>query len=249
MKTLIINLEKEALKKAFIEKQCQDLCLDYEFINAINGYTLSESYIKSISTQYPDNYLTKGEIGCSLSHINVYKKIVAENLPYALVLEDDSVLSDKIPEFLKIFEKKNIKKGIFLLTADFHYLINKKINFDGFDVVEVTKAVRANGYIITNDAAKKLLKFLFPIRYEADIFQVFRLYAGTKIYATLPHLIETNDKSKLNSSIEADRSLSVKQRTEFRKKTIKREINKRLITYFIWKVFFKKFEKSKYYTD
>lgn len=249
MKTFIINLERQSLKKANIEKICQRLELNYQFIKAIDGYQLSDDYIRSISNDYPKNYLTKGEIGCALSHISVYKEIIDNNLPYALILEDDSVLKTEVPKFLNSFEEKNFKHGIYLLTADFHYLMNKKNKMGEFELYEVTKAVRANGYIITNDAARKLINFLYPIRYEADIFKVFRLCAGIKIYGLIPHLIEVTKDYNLNSSIDADRALLIKQRSEYRKIIFKKDVKKRLISYLFWKIILKKFEKTKYYTD
>ena len=55
MKTFIINLERQPLKKANIEKICQRLELNYQFIKAIDGYQLSDDYIRSISNDYPNN--------------------------------------------------------------------------------------------------------------------------------------------------------------------------------------------------
>ncbi|MWN05660.1 glycosyltransferase family 25 protein [Gilliamella sp. Pas-s95] len=249
MKIFIINLEKESKKREHIKKECEKLKLDFEIYNAIDGNTLSDSFIQNTVYDYPNNLLTKGEIGCALSHLNIYKKIIQNNLPYALILEDDAVLDRKLPDFLNSFKAKNTKKGIFLLTADFHYLVNKKFNLDSFEVFEVIRAVRANGYIITHDTAKKLIKFLFPIRYEADMFRIMKLCTGIKIYATLPSLITTNDKNLLNSSIHIDRAQFIEQRSEYRKKLFKKDKKKRMIALWLRKQFISRFEKTKYYID
>ncbi|MWN90077.1 hypothetical protein GQ597_05075 [Gilliamella sp. Pra-s65] len=249
MKIFIINLERESAKKEHIKKECEKLNLDFEIYNAVDGNALSEEFIQNAVYDYPNNFLTKGEIGCALSHINVYKKIIQNNLPYALVLEDDAVLDEKLPDFLNSFKNKNDKKGIFLLTADFHYLVNKKFNLDSFDIFEVTRAIRATGYIITNEAAKKLIKFLYPIRYEADMFRIIKLCTGVKLYATLPCLITTNDKNRSNSSIHTDRAQFIKQRSDYRKKLFKKDKKKRMIVLWFRKHFINRFEKTKYYID
>lgn len=150
---------------------------------------------------------------------------------------------------MKSFEEKDFKHGIYLLTADFYYMMNKKVKIGDFELYEVTKAVRANGYIITNNAARKLINFLSPIRYEADMFKVFRLCAGIKIYGLIPYLIEVTKDHNLNSSIDADRALLIKQRSKYRKSIFKKNIKKRLISYLLWKILLKKFEKTKHYTD
>ncbi|MCO6552041.1 MAG: glycosyltransferase family 25 protein [Gilliamella sp.] len=249
MKIFIINLEKESKKREKIKNECEKLKLNFELYNAVDGNSLSDSFIHNTVYDYPNNFLTKAEIGCALSHINIYKKIIQDNLPYALILEDDAVLDNKLPDFLNSFKTKNTKKGIFLLTADFHYLVNKKFNLDNFELFEVTKAVRANGYIITNEAAKKLIKFLFPIRYEADMFKIIKACTGVKLYATLPCLISTNDKNLLNSSIQAERTPLIKQRSEYRKKLFKKDKKKRMIALWVKKQFISRFEKTNYYTD
>lgn len=249
MKTFIINLERESEKRENIKKECHKLKLDFEIYNAIDGYTLSESFIQNIVYDYPNNYLTKGEIGCALSHINVYKKIIEYNLPYALIIEDDTSFDTKLPDFLKAFQEKNYKKGIFLLTGDFDYLVNKKFNLNNFELFEVTKAVRASGYIITKDAAQKLINFLFPVRYEADMFKVFRLCAGIKLYATLPSLITTNEESLIKSSIQTDRAPKIKLRSDYRKKLFKKDKKKRIVSLWFRKQFIQRFEKTKHYDD
>lgn len=40
--------------------------------------------------------MSPGEIGCALAHRNVYKRILASDCEYAIVLEDDAVLVDRI---------------------------------------------------------------------------------------------------------------------------------------------------------
>ena len=129
---------------------------------------------------------------------------------------------------MKSFEEKDFKHGIYLLTADFYYMMNKKVKIGDFELYEVTKAVRANGYIITNNAARKLINFLFPIRYEADMFKVFRLCAGIKIYGLIPYLIEVTKDHNLNSSINADRALLIITTFKIQKKYFKKRCQKKI---------------------
>jgi len=42
MKTLVINLEKSTQRRADIERNLNDLDLDFEIITAVDGYALSE---------------------------------------------------------------------------------------------------------------------------------------------------------------------------------------------------------------
>lgn len=45
-----------------------------------------------------------GEIGCGLSHIKIYQKMVEENIPCACILEDDIIILDGFKEKLEQIE-------------------------------------------------------------------------------------------------------------------------------------------------
>lgn len=107
---------------------------------------------------------------------------------------------------------------MFLLTGDVEYAKNKKIKLGEFNVFPISKGVRATGYIITLKTAQKMVDFLMLIRYEADMFEIFRTCGDVKIYVILPPLIETNDRDKNDSSLEAERKLVVANRKNYRQK-------------------------------
>lgn len=250
MKTFIINLEKEKTKKKYMVDMCNRFKLDFEICKAIDGSKLSSTFLKENIYDYPNCFLTKGEIGCALSHYNIYKEIINRRLPYALILEDDAIIDNRTIEFINAF-KKNKKQGIFLLTGDFLYIKNKKFNMKNFTIFYVIKASRTTGYIITQEVAKKLAEFLIPIRYEADMFEIFSSCTNINIYGTIPHLIETNDKNKICSSIEKERAPLFSQRELYRANLFekeKRKLKKYKYVYLFLK-FFKKKIKSRHYKD
>lgn len=249
MKIFVINLERDVNKKERIINECDRLNLDFEIFNAVDGGALSESFLKETVLDYGSNFLTNGEIGCSLSHLNLYEKIINDGLPYALILEDDAILNDKIVSFISTFEKNNKKEGFYLLTGDFDYIENKKIKLGEFDVFSVVSAIMTTGYIITRETAKKMIKFLYPVRFEADMFKIFRICTGVNIYATIPHLISNNDKAKGLSSLEMERSILVENRMEYRSNLFKKKEKRRKLAIFFWRVFVRKFLSIKEYKD
>lgn len=106
MKVFVINLKRSPERRAFMKKQLDALGMDYEFIEATDGKELSDEEIKNIydeeaSLKFLRVPLTRGEIGCAHSHIKTYQKIVNDNLDYALVLEDDSILEPSLFSLLK----------------------------------------------------------------------------------------------------------------------------------------------------
>ena len=92
----LINLDSRSDR---LEKMTSRLGnLSFTRIAAINGQNLKEQDIISPITKYK---MAKNEIACILSHRLVWEKIVAENIPYACILEDDVVLSDSFSDFIK----------------------------------------------------------------------------------------------------------------------------------------------------
>ncbi len=73
--------------------------LHYEFIEAVDGNTVSESaYLEMRQSsidwarKYSRKPLSRGEVGCLLSHLQAYEKILADNIDYACIMEDDVVI-------------------------------------------------------------------------------------------------------------------------------------------------------------
>ena len=122
MRIFVINLEKSREKRDKISSILNNYTTNYEFFNAINGKELkTNEYNINLDWYNPcDNtHMTLGEIGCALSHYNVWKKIVDENIENAIILEDDIEIVD--PDFLNISE--NIDPQLY----DLIYLSRKKM--------------------------------------------------------------------------------------------------------------------------
>lgn len=257
MKVFVVNLKREPKKREHITRECQRLGLDFEIYDAVDGSTLPEDFLKKNVLDYGHNFLTKGEIGCALSHINLYKKIVEDNLDHALILEDDAVLGDKLNDFLTAFDARiphaGYREGVYLLTGNHHYVENQRRMLSSFSIYPVRWATMTNGYIITKKAAKTLANFLLPIKFEADTFEVFQPLAGVKVYATIPYIISSNDRNGVYSSLNNERRPLLEKRNNYKNKLShalrkERTFSVKLSTW-VWRLFIRKTEKIKIYYD
>ena len=84
IKILVINMEHSIDRREHIKKILKGF--NYEFISAVNGKKLNNF---NVITRHSLRPLTRGEVGCFLSHKKVYQKIVNSNESHCLVLEDD----------------------------------------------------------------------------------------------------------------------------------------------------------------
>ena len=91
-------------RRAKVVYDLERLGLDYSILNAVDGYSLTDKELKELcdveEIKNKGAWFTKGLIGCCLSHYMLYKKIIAEDLPYAFIIEDDVKLSDNVRELL-----------------------------------------------------------------------------------------------------------------------------------------------------
>lgn len=103
----IVNLERRPDRKQLIESRLNNLGIkNYEIIKAVDGRELPEDlsnvYNKEESIKI-HRELKKTEVACSLSHIKIAKKIIEQDLDYAIILEDDAELTIDFKNFLKDF--------------------------------------------------------------------------------------------------------------------------------------------------
>ena len=152
---------------------------------------------------HENNMLKKGEIGCSLSHMKIYKRMMDENIPIALVLEDDAVLLDElVPAMADIEQYDDANKpNVYILTAIERYYPMIKKKMGSTTLYKVHRTCYTHGYIINNAAARKLYEHFYPVWMVADSWEVFKLIAGIKIYGTIPYVIDNNDFNKAQSVI------------------------------------------------
>lgn len=188
MKIFFTNLKGYDDRKQFMIKQLSGFGLDYELINCIDGRNWDDDYIKSIITpelfemycQHKDTWFTKGAVAATLTHVElIYKKIVAENIEYALILEDDVALNKDFPLVLNKLEKHlqimSIEDIVLLYAIPSEnnaVLLNSSkqevVNSYNLYTPKVYKVGFGGAYVIHNSTAKKLIKAQSPINYVAD---------------------------------------------------------------------------------
>ncbi|MEO0404122.1 MAG: glycosyltransferase family 25 protein [Bacteroidota bacterium] len=105
----ITNLAGTDHRKRHMSAMMERLGLDYEFINCIDGREWTEEQIKEIVSdrlfqirQGNKGWLTPGAIAATKTHLDlIYQRMVDENIPFAIGMEDDLVLPDNFPGIME----------------------------------------------------------------------------------------------------------------------------------------------------
>jgi glycosyl transferase family 25 len=192
IKIFIINLKSCKDRREKTLSECKKIGFSAEIFTAIDGRELTQEQLNVMVKDHTINGLTKGEIGCSLSHIGVYKKICDEKIERALILEDDIAFNDNIPNVLKEVEKfdKTVDEPFVYLLSFVKSRIENRINiFCNIKFYDVYRADLACGYVINLKAAQNLQDYLYPVRFTADDWKFFKFGAKINIKAVLPEVV------------------------------------------------------------
>jgi glycosyl transferase family 25 len=95
----VINLDRSADRLAAVTRTLHALGLPFERIEAVDGGKLSGEEISQLASNNGFAFfkpLTRGEIGCALSHRRALERVVELGCPCALILEDDFALQEDV---------------------------------------------------------------------------------------------------------------------------------------------------------
>ena len=178
----LINLAWARERRDRMEDHLKDIGISYELVTATDGNFLNEydnlRYNMNENSPYLSRLLTAGERGCAISHRNVYEMILQKKQDYALILEDDAVITDDALTFLRNIKDIPIEWNLIYLGYYVHtlgdpffkkYLYplslwkNRRLNFLNSADYRIGKFILrprgAFGYIITRKAARMVLEY------------------------------------------------------------------------------------------
>lgn len=186
MKAFVINLERSTTRRAFMKQQLDKQGIEFEFIKAVDGATLTDEYLAEVCNfeelEKRPHIMRKGMYGCILSHYEIYQRIVAENLPYALVLEDDIVVQPKFKDTLNDLESKVQLNEAILLFSQNNFMptvfskqhAEKLVNNHLLAYPMEPWALGSTaGYIISKAAAQGMLEYMLPLHIGPDAWIAF----------------------------------------------------------------------------
>jgi len=193
MKIFIISLSNSTDRQDFMKQQLENNNISYGFFNAVDGRKLSleeTEILYDIKKAKKYRELTPGEIGCSLSHKAIYKKIIDENIERAIILEDDIIIRPDFKTIVSYFENLPLKGYVIKLErayggnknednkkiTRFTIWHNININNDYYIGQPLSPPYLTWGYYIDIIAAKSLYKSMPKVYHVADAWGYHKKY-------------------------------------------------------------------------
>ena len=181
-KCYVINMAKNADRWHLFQQSYakSDLVgVPLERVEAVDGraievrnYTSAKAYTDILTSEgkgYRDFHyqLTRGAVGCYLSHMDVLRRVREGQEKFGIVFEDDAVLKHNIMAQL-VRAVKNVPGDWDMLNLDAFCIECDAGNNKTYS--KVRRFFNLHAYVITKDSAKKLLEYLSatPIEQQID---------------------------------------------------------------------------------
>jgi glycosyl transferase, family 25 len=172
----------------------------YRILDGVDGRKLSAAELEQVYDEAAARRrfgrdLTAGEIGCAASHFAAYRRMVAERIGVALILEDDALLGNK---FLDVLERVRAHLDPARPEA---ILLSHVVRYSAWGARRVDKIHRlcrpyeaygGHAYLITMAGAQAMLSAFKRI---ATVGDDWRQYVGARILsvsALVPYAVGTS---------------------------------------------------------
>ena len=194
MPVYVISLARAKERRANMRRRLDSLTADYEIVNAVDGEALDISQYgdrlrADLWRQMRRREPTRGEIGCYLSHCQLWERIAAGENECALVLEDDAVWSDDFAEVVAGVVNCQWRWGLVLLShsaARPHDFALCELQGGRKLVRHRHPGINAAAYLMRPAAARKIAEHCHIIREPVDY--LYRQYwrHGADVYHVDP---------------------------------------------------------------
>ncbi|WP_084615814.1 glycosyltransferase family 25 protein [Solimonas flava] len=224
-KIYIVSLKDACERRRLISQQLDQLPLAYEFVDAVDLRGVGKDAIDSslIAKNLP---LSGPEIGCALSHRAIYELMTRDNVPVAIVLEDDVTLLPGFGDLCRsALEIDATFGGVVILggqedaQGEYRQFFCRRRKFN-LGRVQVRKAFMCDDrikrtccYMITLATARRLLQATTPISCAADEWQTLRKLNGHGgLWMTFPKVAAHPRFLEGQSTIESTRGRTQSKR-------------------------------------
>ena len=240
MKIYVVSLKNQLDRRAHIEKQFQQLGLEYNFFDAVSKDDAIQDY-QNLSLNFVPDSITLGELGCFMSHVSLWQMMIDKELPYLVIFEDDVVLSARINDILPKLDILTQQYDVIKLeTMQTPTELGRKVVIDDdlYICSLLSEHMGTAAYVISNECAVLMMNKLSLTSIDKPIdhflfkdwlknFSNHQVFPAVAIQDDLLHSKETT----LVSNLEKERKQRMRKNTYplTRRRKFQRELGRLFI--------------------
>jgi len=222
----VISLARAEARRRSVETSFAAAGIGFELFDAVDGRALDpqerRQYSRWRSLYEIGRDLTLGDVGCSLSHLRVYERMVAEQIPEVVVVEDDV---QPTPDLVTVLAARAglpadwqvVTLHSLFASADPQPRPGPPIA-DGYRVCTYRRIpFGTQCYLINLDGARRALEVGYPVRMPPDELLYRRRPAGLRVYGVEPSPVVHAD---LGSELRTARASDARGLTAFAERCV-----------------------------
>lgn len=193
MKTFVINLDRNEGRLAAVSKRLAERGIAFERFPAVDGRVLGlaekqRCYSAVWTSLVRGHGLLPGELGCTLSHLRVYRKMVEERLGMACVMEDDAFPEPGFYNALtKLETELDVRRAQVVLLSPISYE-REAVRSQTPGLRRILDGMFTDAYVITLPAAEAILRQNDPIHCMCDYWGYLSRRAHFELYQFVPSI-------------------------------------------------------------
>lgn len=195
LKIVVISLKRATDRRVAVEKQFSGMNLDWEFLDATDGYQYQPSakeYDAKKVQKLQGYQITPAEIGCFVSHRSAWEMCLSEQRP-TLIFEDDFVLLPQFYEAIQLIMATNTPWEALRIQGlqDTNHNVIEQIG--GFEIVQnIDDPIGLAAYILRPAGAEKLIANGQEIYEPVDHYFEHINKNSLVIHAIRPYIVEVS---------------------------------------------------------
>lgn len=209
----VISAQPMSKRKERIMEQFAQWGMRPNFFDAIMGNELSKEKLLKLSAS--EGLLTLGEIGCALSHLGVYRKLLESREPCVYVFEDDAKFTDAFMELqpkIQQFMEEQTKPTVLVLCAiNGRKTVCRKLD-SKVSIMRSLAGTRAHAYVLNRAAARNLLKAQTPVKIELDAWAIYQKLGFIRLYCLNQNVVGLDRELEKASTIDQISKRDVRDR-------------------------------------
>ena len=203
----VVNLATATNRRAAMQTLLAHHHITPTWFDAVDGRIMSDEVIathfNAAKAEIAYGPMVRAEIGTTLSHIGIYRQMVENNIPCAVILEDDILLAEDFGALLQTDGAQSLsslfkpEQAVMVqMTHVMRAYRQGAIQFGKREVVRPHGGVwLTSGYFITLAAAKNLLREMYPVWMVADHWRCFEREGLLTLYALTPNAVWESELS------------------------------------------------------
>lgn len=196
----ILSLARATDRRRFVDAHFAALGLPFEVLDAVDAQAVDvDRYASPWRSRFEiGRTMSRGAIACSLSHLAAYRRMVDEDVPAALIVEDDVEPTPALADVLA---------AVAALPPDWQVVTCHSLfpsagprPLPGPPLAGATRVCTYDRmpfgtqcYLVRRSAAERLLAVGLPVRLPADELLFRRRPAGLRVYGVEPSPVRHAD--------------------------------------------------------